>query len=96
MSKKKKSNDSNNRDNFPTPINMDDLALMSDEELNGWGNHCEAEKTRSWNPVPWETEIAYVRREQQIRKQRLDAHSDYLRHNPNDNIDVDLSDEVTQ
>jgi hypothetical protein len=97
MSKKKKSSNSNGRDNnAPDQINMDDLAVMPDDELAQWAIHCETERTRTWNPTPWEVEIAYVRREQQIRKLRADLHVDFLRRNPVETIDTDLTDEVTQ
>lgn len=68
---------------LPEPVNMDVLAAMSDEELN---THL-----RSINEVmdtvyehridarSWEEEIAYVRREQQIRRARRESHEKYVR-----------------
>lgn len=68
---------------LPDVVNMDDLALLSDEELSGRAGRLEADRRRaastSSNLVPWETEIAYVRREQQLRDARAIAHSEFLR-----------------
>jgi hypothetical protein len=30
-------------------------------------------------PIPWEVELAYLRREQQIRKARIEKHEQYVR-----------------
>jgi uncharacterized small protein (DUF1192 family) len=96
MSKKKKS-DSNFRDaNVPEQINMDDLALMSDDELSQRASLCENERNRTWNQAPWEIEIAYVRREQQIRRTGTDMHQEYLKRHPQESNDSESYDEVTQ
>jgi hypothetical protein len=66
----------------PEIVTIDDLALFEDDELSDRASLLENERNRlikSHNhPIDWEVEIAYVRREQQIRKIRKDAHSDWL------------------
>jgi hypothetical protein len=67
----------------PQQVNMDTLGGMSDEDLI---NHLRslhegldhAYETRG-NSRLWEEEIAYVRREQQIRRERRAAHDAYIR-----------------
>lgn len=71
----------------PAIITIDDLAVMSDDELSNRANRFEAERNRVRDQYPWEVEIAYVRREQQIRRQRADAHSAWVRVNPQDQSD---------
>jgi hypothetical protein len=71
----------------PAIITIDDLAVMSDDELSGRANRFESERNRVRDSYPWEVEIAYVRREQQIRRQRVDTHSAWIRHNPQDNVE---------
>lgn len=68
----------------PMITTIDDIALLSDEELSARVNRFEAERNRSRDQVPWEVEIAYFRREQQIRKRRMEAHSEWLASNPQD------------
>lgn len=75
------------RTDGPAIITIDDLAVMTDDELSGRANRFEAERNRVRDQYPWEVEIAYVRREQQIRRQRADAHSAWLRYNPQDHVE---------
>lgn len=71
---------------FPDVVNMDDLAYLTDEELAGRGARMESDRRRaastSSDLVPWEVEIAYVRREQQLREARSKAHAAYLSSHP--------------
>ena len=77
MSKKR-----NNTVQFPDVANMDDLAVLSDEELAGRASRMEAERRRAASTMaelaPWEVEVAYIRREQQLREARAQAHTAYL------------------
>lgn len=65
-------------DSIPQVINIDDIAVMTDEELNARASRYENERNRVRDPQPWEVEIAYIRREQQIRKVRAQAHADWM------------------
>ncbi len=71
---------------LPDIANMDDLALLSDEELSGRAGRLEADRRRaastSSDLVPWETEIAYIRREQQLRETRVRLHMDFIKSVP--------------
>lgn len=78
----------------PMITSIDEIALLSDEELSARVNRFEAERGRTRDPYPWEVEIAYFRREQQIRKKRAEAHDQWLANNPVDtNYDFDPSQE---
>lgn len=83
---------------LPDVINMDDLALLSDEELSGRAGRLEADRRRvassSSDLVPWEIEIAYVRREQQIREVRAVRHREYLVGAPPEPLAEDTTEEV--
>ena len=74
-----------NRFAVPNPevMNVDDLGMMLDEDLMIRLRNLEDDKGKvclaSQDTRPWEEEIAYIRREQQIRRCRRDAHQDYLR-----------------
>jgi hypothetical protein len=63
-------------------LRSDVLAVMLDEELSGTADKLENEKQASMkvgqSTRPYEEEIAYVRREQQVRSMRRRAHSAYL------------------
>lgn len=67
----------------PEIVTFDDLGIMLDEDLISRLHSLEEEKVRVYEAReetrPWEEEIAYVRREQQIRRTRRDNHMDYLR-----------------
>ena len=60
----------------------DDLAIMLDEDLSARVDKLEEEKTIAYKNGcdyrPHEEEIAYVRREQQVRTSRRRAHAAYL------------------
>ncbi|NBT35357.1 MAG: hypothetical protein EBT03_07435 [Betaproteobacteria bacterium] len=66
----------------PAIVSMDELAIMSDEELAGRASRLEGERRRvassSSELRPWEEEIAYVRREQALREDRSKAHAAYM------------------
>ena len=64
-------------------INMDDLALISEEEIAERVAKCRSEAARrnadpSWKEK-WETELAYAQRELQIRQVRRRVHNEYLK-----------------
>ena len=68
---------------LPSIIDMDELALWSDEALVQRSNELEDDRmtviSARCNPIYWEFEIAYVRREQQIRHVRRERHEEYMR-----------------
>lgn len=68
---------------LPEVIDSDVLAGMLDEDLITRLRLLEDEKNKLYEQHadgrPWEEEIAYVRREQQVRRGRRDAHQDYMR-----------------
>lgn len=63
---------------FPEVINIDVLGTMQDEDLILRLRAMEEDRTRAYeagrDTRSWEEEIAYVRREQQIRRIRRDNH----------------------
>jgi hypothetical protein len=79
MSNKKSKNFSKDA---PEIYNMDDIGYMSDDALYDRANRLENERSRMLNsgrePYLWEVEIAYLRREQTMRKTRTDIHQEYL------------------
>lgn len=62
---------------------MDDIAYMSDEELAAlWRDLDESHQKIvccNMDAMPWEVELAYLRREQLIRRERREAHEEYLK-----------------
>ena len=70
------------RSSGPEQLRTDVLAVMLDEELSGLAERTEEERLAALKSGQWtrgyEEEIAYVRREQQIRSLRRRAHSAYL------------------
>lgn len=69
---------------FVEPKSLDELAVMSDEELQ---NRIEQMYDEIYNrrlapmspeAAPWEVEIAYAQREQAIRSNRKVSHRQYL------------------
>lgn len=68
---------------LPDVANMDDLAVMLDEDLIVRLRELEDDKSRAYDAHvdvrPWEVELAYIRREQQIRRNRRDAYAEYVR-----------------
>jgi hypothetical protein len=93
MSKKNK-NQQNNTDRdelrtskypmpFPEVANMDDIGYYPDDLLADRVGRLEGERTRllemRYDPHAWEVELAYLRREQQIRVARAERHEVYMR-----------------
>jgi hypothetical protein len=69
----------------PEVINMDELALFTDEDLAKRANVLEVERQKvGAEAVPWEVELAYIQREQGIREFGGQLHADYLRKVPAD------------
>lgn len=83
---------------LPDLANMDDLAVLSDEELAGRAARLETDRrraaSRGTDLRPWEEEVAYVRREQAIRKDRYDAHVAFLQGSMADVEPIDLEPEA--
>jgi hypothetical protein len=67
----------------PEVINMDILAGMMDEDVYGRLNALEADRVKvvesRLDARPWEEEIAYIRREIQLRRGRREAHEAFIR-----------------
>ena len=61
---------------------MDELAIALDDELFSRLNNLENDRLKvieaRFDPTPWEIEIAYLRREVQLRKVRRELHEQYL------------------
>jgi hypothetical protein len=65
---------------LPAVVNMDELAVMTDEELSRRAYLLEQDRSRlGEDAVPWEVEIAYVRREQDLRVVRQGLQEAYVR-----------------
>lgn len=68
---------------LPDVISIDELGVMLDEDLLARGRALEEARAKAFeervDSRPWEEEIAYVRREQQIRRARRETHSEYVR-----------------
>lgn len=66
----------------PDVIDMDTLSSMSDDELSNRFQRLEGEREslreQRVYTREWEVEIAYVRREQQLRRTRRELHDAYL------------------
>jgi len=85
MTKKNKNFTSVPSKKFPITVpevnNMDDIGYFSDEFLYEKINKLETERLQllelKLEPTPWEVELAYLRREQQIRKTRSEKHEVY-------------------
>lgn len=67
----------------PDIAHMDVLAVTPDEELIKQLRALEDERNRvlesHQDPRPWEEEVAYIRRELQVRRGRREAHDVYVR-----------------
>lgn len=67
----------------PEVVNSDTLGTMLDEDLIVRLRALEEDKNRVYeahgDARPWEEEVAYIRREQQMRRLRRDTHADYVR-----------------
>lgn len=68
---------------LPDVVSMDDLGVMLDEDLIVRLRSLEEAKSKAYESHldlrPWEEEIAYIRREQQVRRTRRDSHAEYVR-----------------
>lgn len=66
----------------PEIVNMDQLGVLTDDELLNRFRTLEDERERALSsgddPVVWEVEIAYARREFQLRRIRHNQHDQYL------------------
>ncbi len=69
----------------PNVVNMDEIAVFSDEELFARVSSLENDRNKAvearFDPLLWEVEIAYLRREMGIRRQRRDTHEVFIREN---------------
>lgn len=69
----------------PHPINMDEIAVMADDQLYSLQQQLESDRQKvldyRLDPYFWEVELAYLRRELNIRRVRRDAHEAYLQKN---------------
>lgn len=67
---------------LPPVFHMDDVAIMSDDEI--WSHLRTMENGRRTNrdPAPFEVELAYLQRELGIRKAQRDAHTAWLKTAP--------------
>jgi len=63
-------------------ITIDDLALLSEEDIADRISKCRSEMGKqigNWDwKEKWETELAYSQRELQVRQARRRAHQEYL------------------
>jgi len=62
----------------PTVINMDDIAVMLDDELYQRFNMLNSSLAKAHDKYVWEIELAYVQREIGIRRDRRSAHEKYV------------------
>lgn len=70
--------------NTPEVVSIDVLATMSDEDMIDHLRALEqgldrAETNGRSDPRVWQEEIAYVRREQQVRRVRRETHAEFVR-----------------
>lgn len=76
-------NDHDRSITLPDVVNMDDLAVLTDEELYARSRLLDEDRQYMFNAGavsrPWEEELAYVKRELMLRKSRRDAHEAYVR-----------------
>lgn len=68
---------------LPEVVNMDVLGAMDEADLITRLRLLEEEKSKAYEAHvdlrPWEEEIAYIRREQQIKRVRRDRHAEHVR-----------------
>lgn len=98
-----KKNKKNYTVELPEIYNMDDIGYMSDEALYDRSSRLESERSKlvasGYDAYAWEVEVAYVQREQNIRRTRAEAHADYLRKfqvNLDEDFDPSYSDEPSR
>lgn len=67
----------------PAIVDTDTLGTMSDDELVTRHRTIDEDRLKvigmGADPRPWEDELAYSRREMQIRRSRREAHDKYVR-----------------
>lgn len=77
---------------------MDEIAVFSDEELFSRVSSLENDRNKvvdsRFDPMLWEVEIAYLRREMGIRRQRREAHEVFLRENAHLLVEEDVNTEI--
>lgn len=82
MSKKNKGFNRDFHGDAPEVLNMDEIRYMPDEAIYSIANRLESERNRLANASRdtrlWEVEIAYLRREQELRHIRAEHHQKYL------------------
>jgi len=90
MSKKNKSN-KNFGNETPEIYNMDDIGYMADEAIQDRTQRLENDRGRllamNKDPYLWEVEIAYLRREEQLRQTRAERHADFVKKFVSTNVD---------
>lgn len=95
MSKKNKSI-RNFGNEAPEVYNMDDIGYMADEAIHDRAQRLENERNRlvsmSRDPYLWEIELAYLRREQELRQTRANFHAEYLKGVGSTNVTNDADD----
>lgn len=70
---------------LPEVTNIDALATMSDDDLGSltrrlWDDREKVlDSSARFDTRPWDEELSYVKREQQIRRQRHEAHEKWLK-----------------
>lgn len=107
MSKKNKNFNKDFGNEAPEIYGMDDIGYMADEAIHDRANRLENERNRlvgqGRDPYLWEVEIAYLRREQQLRQTRAERHAEFVQKfghvNPeNMNLDkvADVSSDATE
>ena len=75
----------NHRQVVPLPevVSVDVLGTLLDEDLIVRLRVLDDDRNRAYearaDTSPWETEIAYVRREQQVRRSRRENHTDFIK-----------------
>lgn len=82
MSKKNKNFNKDFSNEAPEIYSMDDIGYMADEAIHDRANRLENERNRlssmGTDPYLWEVEIAYLRREQQLRQTRAEKHVEFM------------------
>lgn len=82
------------RNSGPEQLHIDSLAIMLDEELSGLAERLEEERLSvlksGQRTREYEEEIAFVRREQQVRSLRRRAHTAYLESVQRENVEQDF------
>lgn len=83
MSKKNKNFNKDFGNEAPEIYNSEDIGYMADEAIHDRANRLENERNRLMsmgkNTYLWEVELAYLRREQQLRQTRAERHVEFLK-----------------